>query len=146
MFRNLSLIAAGALALLVCLPVRGQDSPLLGDLARQAQKNKTTKPATKVFTNDDMPSGSGGSLPAVDAGSAKVAATTAPASTPDKAASPTAGFEKLQALLDQIASMDRATVANFVLGGDDANFRGRAAWEKIIRRQGAIRVQWLRSA
>jgi len=131
MFRNLSLIAAGALALVVCLPVRGQDSPSLGDLARQAQKDKTTKPAVKVFTNDDMPSGSAGSAPAAVSESAKVA-PTAPAGAPDKAASPTEGFEKLQSLLDQLASMDRTTLANFVLEGHDANFRGRATWEEKL--------------
>ena len=37
-------------------------SPSLGDLARQAQKDKdkTKKPTAKVLTNDDLPSGSGG--------------------------------------------------------------------------------------
>ena len=44
MARNLNLIAACALALVTCAPARAQDSPAtspsLGDLARQAQKDK----------------------------------------------------------------------------------------------------------
>src|SRR5690348_13851629 len=31
--------------------------PSLGDLARQARKNKPTEPSTKVITNDDLRSG-----------------------------------------------------------------------------------------
>ena len=57
--RSLHLFAACALALIFCLPGHGQDSPSLGDLARQAQKDKSNAPAKKVFTNDDLPSSSG---------------------------------------------------------------------------------------
>ena len=64
--RSLSLIAACALALVICASARPQvspaTSPSLGELARQAKKDKdkANKPAAKVITNEDMASGSGG--------------------------------------------------------------------------------------
>ena len=49
------LIAACAFALVFSMPGPGQDSPSLGDLARQAQKDKANNAAPKkVFTNDDL--------------------------------------------------------------------------------------------
>ena len=38
-----------------CAPGHAQDTPSLGDLARQAQKEKAKDPPKKVFTNDDLP-------------------------------------------------------------------------------------------
>ena len=56
--RTLHLLASFALAAALGLPAQGQDSPSLGDLARQAQKDKANAPAAKkVFTNEDLPSG-----------------------------------------------------------------------------------------
>ena len=81
MARSLILIAACALALATCASARAQDSqtptPSLGDLARQAQKDKekekANKPAAKVLTNDDLPSGSGGGTAALAAGFGQLA-------------------------------------------------------------------------
>ena len=60
MSRGLNLIAGCTLNLAVSVAGRGQDTPSLGDLARQAQKDKADKPAAKVITDDDLPSNSGG--------------------------------------------------------------------------------------
>src|ERR1700676_4512000 len=109
--RSLSLTAACALALAVCAPGRGQDSPSLGDVARQAQKDKANKPAAKVITNDDMASGSGGissALGTAPGGAAQPGAT----GKPDAVQSPAEDLEKLQAMLDQLESLDRAILAS----------------------------------
>src|ERR1700676_4151503 len=121
--RSLSLTAACALALAVCAPGRGQDSPSLGDVARKAQKDKANKPQAKVITNDDMPSGSGGISSALGGGPGRV---VQPGSTgkPDEVQSPAEGLEKLQAVVDQLDSLDRATLASNALGGNDSNFPG----------------------
>ncbi len=133
--RTLNLIAACALALFVCAPGHGQDTPSLGDLARQAQKDKTNKPPAKVFTNDDVPSGgaSGISSPLgagpLQAQAAQPGATGKPGA---EVQSPAEGLEKLQSMLDQLDSLDRATLASSVLEGNTANFPGRAKWEEKL--------------
>ena len=127
--RSLSLIAACALALVICAPGRGQDSPSLGDLARQAQKNKANKPSAKVITNDDMQSGSGGISSALGAGSGRAAQPGAE-SKPDAVHSPTEGLDRLQSVLDQLDSLDRATLVSNVLQSNTSEFPGRAKWEE----------------
>jgi len=134
MSRMLSLIAGSALALAVSVPAHCQDSPSLADIARQAQKDKANKPPAKVITNDDIPPTSGG----VSSGPA---ASLAPAARP-AAANKTAvtgaisshaeGFEKLQTMLDEIDSLDRATLASNALQGNTASFPGRAEWEQKL--------------
>ena len=138
--RQLHLFAASAFALLFCLPGRSQDSPSLGDVARQAQaqkdkdkdKDKTSPPAKKVFTNDDFPSsgsGSSGSAPGlgrvVQPGQpgtpGKPGAAAAPASASDQ-------LERMESLLNQLDSLDRTTLAKNVLEGNDTDFPGRAKW------------------
>src|SRR6266849_8704396 len=76
MSRSSTFIAACMLAAVMCASALAQDttttSPSLGDLARQAQKDKgkdkANKPAAKVLTNDDMPSGSAGISAALGGG------------------------------------------------------------------------------
>jgi hypothetical protein len=131
MSRNLSLIVAAGLALVVWSPVRGQDAPSLGDVARQAQKDKVNKPAAKVITNDDMPSRSGGGSSAFGGGTGRVAQPGA-AGTPDSFVSPAEGLAKLQSMFDELDSQDRATLANNVLEGHNVNFPGRPAWEQKL--------------
>lgn len=50
------IVAIAFASLLFSLSAAAQQ-PSLGDLARQARKNKPTEPATKVITNDDLRSG-----------------------------------------------------------------------------------------
>lgn len=122
--RSLSLIGVCALALVFSLPAHGQDSPSLGDLARQAQKDKANKPVAKVITNDDVPSGSGGGL-------GQVAQPGAAGST-GAAESPAEKLDKLESLLGQVDSLDRATLAKNALQGNDTNFPGRDKWEEKL--------------
>jgi hypothetical protein len=129
--RSLSLIAACALALIICSPGRGQDSPSLGDVARQAQKDKANKPPAKVITNDDMGSGSGGVSSAQGAGSGRVVQPGA-AGDPGGIQSPGEGLDRLQSSVDHLDSLDRATLATDVLEGNNSDFPGRAKWEERL--------------
>jgi len=120
------------LAPVICAPGRGQDSPSLGDVARKAQKDKANKPPAKVITNDDMPSSSGGISPAL-AGPPEPAAQPGTAGKSDAAAqSPAETLGKLQSVLEQLDSLDRATLVNNVLEGNTSNFPGRAQWEEKL--------------
>jgi hypothetical protein len=133
MARSLTLIAACALALVTCASARAQDSlasssPSLGDLARKAQndkdKDKANKPAAKVLTNDDLPSGSPGGIGQV--------AQLPVGSKPDAAPSPAEKLAMMEAFLDQVESLDRATLVRNALNGKDVDFPGRAKWEERL--------------
>jgi hypothetical protein len=131
MRRNLSLVAVFSLSLIFSLPTRAQDSPSLGDLARQAQKDKdrdkASKPTAKVFTNDDLPSGAGiaGAL-----GGGMGSASTG-RETPH--ASPAEQLNQLDAVVNRVESLDKATMVRNVLGDkSNVNFPGRAAWEQRL--------------
>jgi hypothetical protein len=130
--------AACALALAFCAVAPAQDSPSLGDLARQAQKDKdkdkANKPAAKVLTNDDVASSSGGIGSALGAGLGQMAQSSA-SGKPGAAgaqASPDEQIGKLDSILNQLDSLDRATLAKNVLEGNDVNFPGRAKWEEHL--------------
>jgi hypothetical protein len=135
MNRKLSLFAACAVALVVCAPGRGQDTPQntpsLGDIARQAQKDKANKPPAKVITNDDMSSGSGSLASALGVGTAQPGQPGA-ASKPEVSQSPMDGLGRLQSVVDQLDTLDRATLVSNVLKGNTANFPGRAKWEEKL--------------
>lgn len=131
--RLFSLIGACALALLVCAPGRAQDSsaspsPSLGDIARQAQKDKAGKPTAKVITNDDVASGSGSISAPLGAGTSR--AGSAPAANSGSGQTPDAGIAKLQQAINHLESLDRATLAAEVLQGNKADSPGRAQWEE----------------
>jgi hypothetical protein len=136
MSRNLHFIAIFALGVAVCVPGHSQDSPSLGDLARKAQKDKATTPATaKVITNEDLPPGSGfggsGSAP----GMGRVVQPGNGSSRPGAAAQGPSSSEELgrmEGLLDQLASLDRTALANNVLQGSGTNFPGRDKWEQKL--------------
>jgi hypothetical protein len=130
------LFAACALTLLLGLPGHSQDSPSLGDLARQAQKDKSNAPARKVITNEDLPSGSvlgssgsgsglGGSL------NAGLGPAT-PSGKPGAAASPLQSLDRMEATMNQIDSLDRASLVKNVLQGANSDFPGRAKWEERL--------------
>jgi len=119
------------LALIFCAPGRGQDSPSLGDLARQAQKEKATKPKAKVITNDDMPSSSGGVSSEIGGGPGRVV-QPGPADKPGEIQSPAEGLERLQSVVDQLDSLDRATLVSNALGDNVPDFPGRAKWEEKL--------------
>jgi hypothetical protein len=138
MSRSLKLIAASALTFFFCVAGHGQDSPSLGDLARQAQKDKdkSDKPAARVITNDDLPSrsSSGRSSSASStpgAGPGKVVQPGA-TGTPETISTPAEGLEKIQSTLDEVDSLDRAALSSTVLDGNNSNFPGRAQWEEKL--------------
>lgn len=139
MARILTLIAACVLALVICVSSQAQDapsaSPSLGDLARQAQKDKdkdkASKPVAKVLTNDDLSSDSGGVSSALGGDLGQVAQPPAG----DKAGAAPAPSEKLarmETLLGQVDSLDRGTLVRNVLSGNDVDFPGRAKWEERL--------------
>jgi hypothetical protein len=116
--RSLSLIAACLLALVFCSPGRGQDSHSLGDTAKQSQKDKDSKPPAKVNTNEDMNPVSQG-----------ISSALGPGGKHDGNRSADESLEQLQSMLDQIASMDRATLVKNVLGDTPPNSPAFAKWE-----------------
>lgn len=138
MARSPILIVVCALALVACSSARAQDSqpssPSLGDLARQAQKDKdkdkANKTAAKVLTNDDLPSGSSGDPSALGPGFDQLSMQPQPAGSKTGAnPSPAEKLAKLEAFIAQVESMDRATLVRSVMKGNDADFPGRAKWE-----------------
>jgi hypothetical protein len=116
--RSLSLIAACLLALVFCSPGRGQDSRSLRETANQSQNNKDGKPPAKAIPNTNINPVSAGISSALGAGAKHDG---------DRGADES--LEKLQAMLNQIASMDRATLVRNVLGGPPPNSPGLAKWE-----------------
>jgi hypothetical protein len=122
MFPKIALTFTCFIAMLVGSPARSQDSPSLGDLARQAQKDKdkdkTNKPQAKVITNEDMPSSSGGMGPGLGRAGANQ--------------SPEASLQMIQQAVDHLDSLDRATLATDVLEGNSTDFPGRAQWEQKL--------------
>ena len=139
MARSLILIASCALALATCASARAQDSqtptPSLGDLARQAQKDKekekANKPAAKVLTNEDLPSGSGGGTAELASGFGQLVRPPA-GSKAGADLSPSQKLDLLEAFLGQVESMDRGTLVRSVLNGKDSDFPGRDKWEERL--------------
>jgi hypothetical protein len=125
MLRNLGFLLASVLVLLFCLPGHGQDSPSLGDLARQLQKEKGNTPGTKTITNDDIPSASAPSSSAIG----EVSNSRVPGK-PGPSANPSEELARIESMLSKIDSLDRATLAKAVLEGVDSNFPGRSQWEQ----------------
>jgi hypothetical protein len=132
MSRSLKLFGACALVFVFCSSGHGQDSPSLGDLARQAQKNKSSASSKKVFTNEDLPSGSAPASPALVPG---LAQTVQPAASANLAAaapsSPSSSEQlaKLESTLNQLGALDRASLVKEVLQGANPDFPGHAEWE-----------------
>jgi hypothetical protein len=125
MLRKLSLLSASLMIMSFCLAGHGQDSPSLGDLARQLQKEKGNTPAKKTITNDDIPSAPGLSSHGLgEASNSKVPVK------PGASATPSDELARVESLVNKIDSMDRATLVKAVLGEVDSNFPGRSQWEQ----------------
>jgi hypothetical protein len=153
--RSLHLFAVCALALVVgsCVPGYGQDAsapaPSLGDAARQAQaqaqkdkdKDKGKPAAKKVFTNDDLSSGSASLSTSSGPGTvaqpgaqanAQPGAAGKPGASAAASPSPADQLAQVAALLNELGSLDRATLAKNVLQGNDADFPDRDKWEDTL--------------
>lgn len=124
---KLSFLAACVMSLVFCLPGHGQGSPSLGDLAREVQKEKGNKPATKTITNDDIPSVPG----LASSGSGEVGDSRAPGK-PGTSQDPPEELARLESMVNKIDSMDRAALAKAVLEGVDIDFPGRSKWEQKL--------------
>lgn len=141
MTRNLNLIAACALALVIFVSARAQDSqsapssPSLGDLARQAQKDKekdkANRAAAKVFTNENLSSNPGGVSDGLGGGFGQMAQMPA-GSKSGEALTPAEKLAKTEILLNYLESLDRTTLVHNALSGRDVDFPGRAKWEERL--------------
>jgi len=129
MSRLTSLLAATFLcAGLSWTPADAQDSsqaqPSLGDIARQARKDKEKNAARSkmVITDDTLPS----SMALAGLGDLGSAQAGGSGSAMDKALAKVAEAETA---LKQLESLDRATLAKAVLLDHDVDFANRRAWE-----------------
>jgi hypothetical protein len=124
MSRRLTVLAGLLVALGLCASVRSQDSPSLGDLARQLRKDNPNPSTAKVVTNDDIaPSKNSSSL------GLGVASDTQVLGKSGDAEAAQAAIDKVEAKMKQLDSMDRATLVKIALQGQDQAFPGRRAWE-----------------
>lgn len=139
------LVAAGAAGLIAPCGFAQDAQPSVADAARAAaaaKKDKEKAAATKTVITDDS-LGSGAVATSKNAGGAGAAGT---ASTSGAAAGNGAGggmnsasldaaWERLQATeasLDRLEPMGKSEVATTVLGGNSADFPGRADWEEKL--------------
>ena len=100
--------------------VRSQDSPSLGDLARQLRKDKPNPSAAKVLTNDDI-------APSGDSGSPELSVQVL--SKPGSSEAAHSEIDKMEAKMNALDSVDRATLVKIALQEQDTTFPGRPAWE-----------------
>jgi hypothetical protein len=100
--------------------VRSQDSPSLGDLARQLRKDKPNPSTAKVFTNDDI-------APSRDSGSPELSVQVL--SKPGSSEAAHSEIDKMEAKMNALDSVDRATLVKIALQGQDTAFPGRPTWE-----------------
>jgi hypothetical protein len=120
--RKLSLLAVLAGAMVPWTASHGQEQqPSLGDVARQARKDKekNSLPSSKTVGGLGLP----------DLGDAKPAAT---AGSTDPVAEGWAGLERAQAALNKLEPMDRATLAKAALQGNNVDFPNRRNWEERL--------------
>lgn len=126
MLRKMSFLAGLLWVLILSAPAWAQDQPSLGDVARQARKDKEKNKAqaAKVITDDTLPSSKGlsglalgdlGSAPGSDQGGAMARAL--------------AGLEQAEGALNKLGPMDRATLAKAALLENDVDFPNRRSWE-----------------
>jgi hypothetical protein len=116
-----------------------QDQPSLADAARQSRQNrdKNAAPTKKVLTDDDVAAShgssggittfTGGNSSSIGSGSRASSRTGSGDNSPMGQA--WAGIDRAENSLDQLAPLDRASLAKVVLEGNDADFPGRQAWE-----------------
>jgi hypothetical protein len=126
MFRKVSFLAALVWVLIPSAPSFAQDQPSLGDVARQARKDKeknNAKPAT-IITDDTLPSKKGlGGLSLGDLGSSQGPGNG------NAMAQAMARIEEAEAGLKQMDALDRTTLAKAALLDNDVDFPNRRAWE-----------------
>lgn len=98
--------------------------PSLGDVARQARKDKekTAGSAKKIFTDDNLPTSKALSGLSDIAGSH-------PSDGGAAVAKGAAALDQVEATLNRLDPLDRSTLAKAALLSNDVEFPGRRAWE-----------------
>lgn len=136
------LVAAGVGMLTAPRSFAQDGQPSVADAARAAaaaKKDKEKTAAKIVITDDSLGSGTavgpkaGGSV--VAAGTASSDSAAGDASGGTNSASLDAAWARLQATeasLDQLEPLGKSEVATRVLGGNSADFPGRAEWEEKL--------------
>jgi hypothetical protein len=116
MIRKLAIVAA--LVWMVSATGRSQDSPSLGDVARQLRAQKSATQHKSVITNDDLSShAASGVLGLGEPGQAS------------SGSSPQTALAHWESFVNKVDATDRSTLVKLALQGSDADFPGRQAWE-----------------
>jgi hypothetical protein len=127
--RKMTFLAGFLWILIPTTPACAQDQPSLGDVARQARKDKEKNNAQpkKVITDDTLPSSKGLSGVAL-------ADLSASQGSDDGGgmARALAGLKQAEAALDKMGPMDRATLAKAALLDNDVDFPNRRGWEEKL--------------
>ncbi len=124
MLRKMSFLAALTWVLIPSAPGYAQDQPSLGDVARQARKDKEKNTAQRkaVITDDSLPSSKAlGGLG--DLGSSKSAGDGSAMAKGVEA------LDRAETALNKLDPMDRATLAKAALLDNDVDFPNRPRWE-----------------
>ena len=125
MLRKLNLLVALLWSVVPWVAVCGQEQqPSLGDVARQARKDKEKNAGTprKVITEDNLPSSKALSGLSDLGGSQGSDGESAMAKG-------LAAIDKVEATLDKLDPLDRSTLAKAALLGNDVAFPDRRVWE-----------------
>ena len=118
---------------LFVLPLFAQDQQeqSLGDIARQTRKakeerDKSAAQPKKIFTDENV-SASGSS------NKADLAQLDNPGASPaERLATARRMIARAEELLDKLDPMNRSSLAQLVLEGQDVDFPGRRAWEEKL--------------
>ncbi len=124
MLRKMIFLAVLPCVLILSTPGYSQDQPSLGDVARQARKDKEKKAAQPktVITDDNLPSSKAlGGLS--DLGSSRSAGDGSAMSRALE------GLDRAESALNKMDPMDRTTLAKAALLDNDVDFPGRSRWE-----------------
>jgi hypothetical protein len=120
-------LLAGTAACFLAAATYAQDpQPSLGDVARQARKDKEKNASTpkKVLTDDDLASSSAKALSSLnDFGASSTPGDASPL------AKGLAAMDHVEETLNKLEPMDRPTLAKLVLMNNDVDFSGRRNWE-----------------
>ena len=122
--RKMSFLALLAWVLIPSTPGYAQDQPSLGDVARQARKDKEKNAAqpNRVITDDNLPSSKPlGGLG--DLGSSKNAGDGIAMARGSEA------LDRAETALNKLDPLDRATLAKAALLDNDVDFPNRPRWE-----------------
>jgi hypothetical protein len=125
-----SILIISLASLITALPLRAQEPQSLGDIARQASKakedrDKTATTPAKVFNDDNFHSSA--------TGKADLAQLARPTASPtERMVAARRAIARGEQLLDALGPMNRTTLAESALQGQNVDFPGRRAWEEKL--------------